>query len=187
MFDVTFITGNQSKADYLAKYLGFPVGHKKLELEEIQTLDLRQVVEHKLRQAYGAIHAPVLVNDQSLEFEALGRLPGTFIRFYVDEVPFETICRSLDKLTRGAIARSGFGYFDGEEFRYFEGTLKGTIADHPEGQRGYGWDQIFIPEGYDLTRASMDEASYKAVYTRLHPFSELREFLASRQIEKRHN
>ena len=35
---VTFITGNQSKADYLAKYLGFPVEHIKLDLDELQHL-----------------------------------------------------------------------------------------------------------------------------------------------------
>jgi hypothetical protein len=57
--DVTFITGNQSKADYLAKYLGIPVKHVKLDLEELQSMDLHKIVEHKVRQAYEHIKSPV--------------------------------------------------------------------------------------------------------------------------------
>lgn len=72
---VTFITGNQNKADYLAKYLGFPVAHQKIHLDELQSLSLREIVEHKVKQAYDIIKKPVLVEDVSLEFSALGRLP----------------------------------------------------------------------------------------------------------------
>ena len=49
MTHVTFITGNQNKADYLAKYLGMNIEHKKLDLDELQSLDLRTIVEHKVR------------------------------------------------------------------------------------------------------------------------------------------
>jgi len=179
MSNLTFITGNQAKADYLAKYLEFPVAHQKLEMDELQSLELREVVEHKVRQAYAAIKAPVLVEDVSLEFKALGRLPGTFIRFYVDEVPFETICRTLDGLDRSATARCMFGYFDGSHLEFIEGSLGGTIADHPEGSKGYGWDQLFIPDGYSETRASMSEADDKATYLIIKPFAKLKTFLES--------
>lgn len=75
MQPITFITGNQKKAEYLAKYLHFPVGYQKINLDEIQSLDLREIVEHKVRQAYEIIKTPVLVEDVSLEFTALGRIP----------------------------------------------------------------------------------------------------------------
>ena len=52
MNKITFITGNQSKADYFAKYLGISVDHRKVELDEIQSLNLREIVEHKVKQAY---------------------------------------------------------------------------------------------------------------------------------------
>ena len=68
--NITFITGNQDKADYLAKYLGLPVKHIKLDLDEIQSLDLSSIVEHKVRQAYDKIKTPVIVEDVSLEFTA---------------------------------------------------------------------------------------------------------------------
>lgn len=80
MKDAVFITGNQKKADYLSKYLGHTIDHVKVDLDEIQSLDLKEVVRHKMRQAYEKVGRPVLVEDVSLEFSALGKLPGTFIR-----------------------------------------------------------------------------------------------------------
>ena len=183
MDDVTFITGNQGKADYLAKYLKFPVKHRKVDLDEIQSLDLKTVVEHKVRQAYDIVGSPVLVEDVALEFKALGRLPGTFIRFYVDEVPFETICRTLDGLSRDAMARAAFGYFDGSKITFFEGSLRGTIAAHPKGENGYGWDKIFVPEGYKQTRAEMSEEDDKKTYLIMKPFDRLKTFLIGKQMK----
>ncbi len=52
MKDFTFVTGNQNKVDYLSKYFGAPIKHIKIDLDEIQSLDLRKVAEHKARQAY---------------------------------------------------------------------------------------------------------------------------------------
>lgn len=89
---ITFITGNPKKAEYLEKYLGFPIEHIKLDLDELQSLDLYEIVEHKVRQAYAKIGKPVLVEDASLEFSAFGRLPGTFIKFFLEEMSEETIC-----------------------------------------------------------------------------------------------
>lgn len=177
MKNVTFITGNQKKADYLAKYLGFPVDHVKLDLDEIQSLDLKKIVEHKVRQAYEITRMPVIVEDVSLEFAALGRLPGPFIRFFVDEVPFETICSMLNGQTREATARCVFGYYDGETLQLFEGSMKGTIAESPQGEHGYGWDKLFIPEGYNVTRASLSEEDDRKTYLQIKPFTELKKFL----------
>ena len=177
MTDIIFITGNQNKADYLAKYLGFPVEHKKVDLDELQSLDLRTIVDHKVRQAYEKVQSPVLVEDVALEFSALGRFPGTFIKFLVDEVSYETICRTLDGLSREAVARCVFGYYDGQEVTFFEGSLKGKIADHPAGENGFGWDKIFIPEGYHVTRAELREDDDKKTYMKLKPFADLKVFL----------
>ncbi len=177
MKQITFITGNQNKADYLAKFLGFPVEHQKLDLDELQSLDLKEIVEHKVKQAYEQIKKPVIVEDVSLEFSAFGRLPGTFIRFFVDEMPFETICSLLDGKDRKAIARCLFGYYDGENLELFEGSLNGEIAVKPEGENGFGWDKIFIPEGYSVTRASLSEEDDRKTYIQIKPFGKLKEFL----------
>lgn len=180
--EIVFVTGNQKKADYLAQYLGFPVQHAKLNLDEIQSLDLNEIVEHKVRQAYDKIKSPVIVEDASLEFEALQGLPGPFIKFFVDNVPFETICSMINGKTRRAKARCAFGYYDGETLRLFEGGLGGHIAEIPAGENGYGWDQIFIPDGYTVTRAQLNEEAYQKTYLQIKPFAALKEFLNSTSI-----
>ena len=75
MKSITFITGNQKKVEYLRKYLGIPLEHRKIDLDEIQSLDLREIVEHKVKQVYESIRSPVLVEDVSLVFEDWGNLP----------------------------------------------------------------------------------------------------------------
>ena len=172
-----FITGNQKKADYLSRYLGHPVEHVKVDLDEIQSLDLREVVRHKVRQAYAKVGRPVLVEDVSLEFVALGRLPGTFIKWFQEELSHAQLCALVDGKDRAAVARCVFGYYDGEVESYFEGELRGRIAETPAGTEGFGWDPIFIPDGYDVTRAQLGEEDDRLTYLQLKPFAQIKEFL----------
>lgn len=174
---ITFITGNQSKADYLVRYLGFPVKHQKLDLDEIQSLDLKEIVTHKAKQAFAKIHSPILVEDTSLEFVAFGRLPGPFIRYFIEDMGFDDICNLLNGKDRSAIARSVFGYYDGKNLTAFEGSMKGEIATDPCGNGGFGWDKIFIPEGYSVTRAQMNEDDDRKTYLQIKPFEQLKQFL----------
>lgn len=175
--EITFITGNQKKADYLAKYLGFPVKHVKLDLDELQSLDLKEIVEHKVKQAYEKIQGPVIVEDVSLEFAALNGLPGPFIKYFVDQVPFEVICSMINGQTRKATARCVFGYYDGQNVKLFEGSMDGEVPLVPAGDNGYGWDRIFIPQGYTITKAELNEQDYEKVYVKIKPFAALKEFL----------
>lgn len=179
MQSITFITWNQNKADYLAKYLWIEVLHEKIHLDEIQSLDLREVVEHKVRQAYEKIRRPVLVEDTALEFCALGKLPGTFIRFFVQELGQEWLCRLLDGRDRSAIGRTQYAYFDGARLEVFTGEIRGTIAQNPGYDNNFAWDRIFIPEWYDCVRSELSEEDYKRVYVTIKPTQAVREFLLS--------
>ncbi len=181
MKDITFITGNQSKADYLQRLLGVEVAHIKIDLDEIQSLDLKEIVEHKVKQAYEIIKAPVIVEDVSLEFNALNGLPGPFIKFFVEDVGLKETCRILDSFTdKSAVARCVFGFYDGDKLELFEGMLDGQIAKDPVGSNGYGWDQIFIPSGYDgKTRAQLSHLQNDETYQIIKPFEKLRQFLTS--------
>ena len=180
MNELVFITGNQSKADYLTKYLGFPVQQHKLDLDEIQSLDLKEIVEHKVRQAYDIAKKPVIVEDVSLEFTALGKLPGTFIKFFMQELSFDGLCRLVDGKSRQATAKCAMAYYDGHKITFFEKQLSGTIAQEPKGENGWGWDKIFIPEGYTTTRASLNEEDDRKTYLQIKPFDELKRFLEKR-------
>jgi inosine/xanthosine triphosphate pyrophosphatase family protein len=55
--------------------LGYPVDHVKLDLDELQSMDLHEIVTHKAKQAYDILQKPVLINDISLGFDGLGGLP----------------------------------------------------------------------------------------------------------------
>lgn len=178
MRDVVFITGNQNKADQLAQWLGMPVLHQKIDLGEIQSLDLREVVEHKARQAYGIVKKPVLVEDVAMTFTAFNQLPGTLIKWFEKGSSLETMCRMLDAFDdRTANAHTMYGLFDGEQLHVFEGTMRGAIADKPRGASGFGFDPIFINEGQPLTRAEMDEATYAKTSYRAEALAKLRTFL----------
>lgn len=179
---ITFITGNQHKADHLAQLLGVPIDHQKLDLDEIQSSDPREIIEHKVRQAYAVVKKPVIVDDVSLEIAALGGLPGPFVKWFVDQAGLEAMCRMCDGLEgREAVGKACIGYYDGKEFCYFEGAIHGTIADHPRGDGGYGWDAIFMPDGYDgKTRSELSESEYAEVYNKIRPINALREFLLNK-------
>lgn len=175
-----FISGNQNKIDYLSRSLGITLEHQKIDLDEIQSADPKVVIEHKVKQAYTLLGKPVLVEDTSLSFNALDALPGPFVKFFVEANDgLENMCRMLDGFEdRSAYGSVIYGYFDGDQLRFFEGCLNGTIAAHPRGTGGYGWDRIFIPEGYgDLTRAELSPEDDLASYNQLRDTAGLRDFL----------
>jgi len=176
MKKITFITWNQNKADYLAKYLGFPVDHVKLDLDELQSIDLKEIVEHKVKQAYDIVKSPVIVEDVSLEFEALWGLPWPFIKFFLENTPHETICTMVDWKSRKAKARCVFWYYDWENIEFFEGISEGEIANELAGENWYGWDRFFIPKWYSVTRACLDEENDKKTYLQIKPFEQLKEY-----------
>ena len=181
MKTITFITGNPHKADYLSRMLGLPLKHRAVDLTEIQSTSLEEIVGHKVRQAYAFAKRPVLVEDVALGFTALGGLPGPFIKFFV-EAPngLGNLCRMLDGFDdRSAVAACVFGYCDGEQVKLFRAELGGVIAKHPVGNGGFGWDKIFCPDGYGgKTRAELYTDEYVATYPTIQPIVPLRKFLA---------
>jgi len=178
MAKVTFITGNPNKAAFFKKYADLEVDHHKLDLEEIQSLDLVEVVTHKAQQAYEILKRPVFVEDVSLEIISLGRIPGTFIKHFIDEIGLEKICRLVDSFDdRSAIGKTAYGYCDENGVKVFEGSINGKIPEHPMGESGFGWDPIFVPEGYAQSRAQLNEADYQNVYLQIKPIEKLAEFL----------
>lgn len=181
MMDLTFITGNINKAEELKQVLSIPIGHVKLDLEEIQSLILSEIVEHKVKQAYEKLGKPVLVEDTSLEFKDMNGLPGPFIKWFLKTVGDEGLCKMIKSFpTREAIAISMFGYYDGTSFEVFEGKIKGDIAEIPRGNIGFGWDTIFIPEGSKETRAEMNAEGKNKFSMRRIALEKLKKYLAKK-------
>jgi XTP/dITP diphosphohydrolase len=180
---VTFITGNQDKADNLSRLLGIPLAHKNIELDELQSLHMDDVIRHKAKEAYRALHDAVLVDDVSMWFDELDGLPGPFIKFFVGaKNGAENLCRMADGLSsRRATARAYFGLYDGTNMTILHGEIHGEIAEHPLGNNGfsYGWDSIFCPDGYGgRTRAELNQDEYDEVYRAIRPIKKLREILS---------
>lgn len=191
MEGLTFITGNQAKADYLAKWLGHDVPHQKIELDEIQSLDPRVVVEHKVRQAYQKVGKPVLVEDVSLSFNAFGgRLPGTLIKWFLEELGNEGILKLLAGFEdRAATASIIYGLYDGEQLHFFEGRQTGRITTElPTESRdgwhgGKSWNSTFIPDGADKTYAEMTDDELLPFSHRAKAIEKLRVFLDAKKSE----
>lgn len=177
--DVTFISGNAHKAKYLELWLGRPIAHHKLDLVEVQSLDLKEVVTHKVTEAYQQLHRPVLVEDVALTFRAFGRLPGTLVKWFLNELDTEGLCRLLDgHQDRSATALIMYGLYDGETIHYFAGQVEGQIAARPQGDNGFGWNPIFIPNGSSKTYAEMTDGEVEQFSFRAQAIAKLRDYLA---------
>lgn len=178
MPEITFITGNQNKADAVAKWLGHSVEHHKLDLAEIQSLDLREVVDHKARQAFAELGKTALVEDVSLELHALGRLPGPLVKWFVEELGIDGIAKLLDGYEdRSATVRICYGLCDGNDVQFFESEKHGSIATEPRGE-GWGFERIFINDGYEQTRAEMATVTHEATSHRKAALDKLADYLA---------
>ncbi len=164
---LTFITSNPDKARLLSQYLDFPIIHKPIDLIEIQSLDLPTILEYKAKEAYTHVLSPVLVEDTSLRFGPLGKLPGPLIKWFLTELGTSGLCRLLDGYSdRSALAEVQFGLYDGQSFQAFAGAQEGSIAPAPRGNNGFGWDAIFIPAGYQKTWAEMTAEEAQATSMR---------------------
>ncbi|HVI69114.1 MAG TPA: non-canonical purine NTP pyrophosphatase [Magnetospirillaceae bacterium] len=174
----TFITGNAHKAKYVAQWLGADVPHHRLDLDEIQTLDLHELVTHKAKQAYDALKTPVLVEDAQLALTALGGLPGPFIKWFLDAMGIDGLASLIQKYDdRSAHGSICYALYDGQTMHFFEGEMHGQIASEPRGTGGFGFDQIFINDGFTKTRAEMTEEEYANSSYRKQALDTLKEFL----------
>ncbi|MEK7460338.1 MAG: RdgB/HAM1 family non-canonical purine NTP pyrophosphatase [Patescibacteria group bacterium] len=158
MKKLTFITGNAHKAKYLSDYFHAPVDHVKLDLREIQSLDVEEIAMDKARIAYEIVKSPVLVEDVSLVFTSLKALPGPLIKWFLETFGNEGLCRLLDNhADRSATAKVSFALCDENGVHTFNGSVQGIIADSPRGEMGFGWDSVFIPKGHEKTWAEMED------------------------------
>lgn len=178
MITPIFITGNEHKAKQLNDWLGIAIQHQKVDLDEIQSLELREVVEHKAKQAFDVVKQPVLVEDVAMVFTAFKQLPGPFVKWFEKGSSLETMCRMLDGFDdRSAEAHTMYGLYDGETLQVFEGNMRGTIVNTPRGTSGFGFDSIFILDGQTQTRAELDAETYASTSYRQEALAKLREYL----------
>jgi non-canonical purine NTP pyrophosphatase (RdgB/HAM1 family) len=174
-----FVTSNKDKLREASTLLRRPLLVVNLELDEIQTVDLEQLVRHKANQAFRRIRAPLIVEDTALGFKAWGGLPGPFIKFFVQRMGLTGLVDALEPFDEwDAEALCGVGFHDGERLHYFEGRTEGTIVA-PAGRGGFGWDSIFVPKGAAATFADMTPEEKNRYSMRGQAMRALAEHLAS--------
>lgn len=173
---LVFITGNAHKVHWTQKYIHVPMTHKKLDLTEIQSLDVKEVVIHKVKEAYKILQQPVMVEDTSVVFHALERLPGPLIKWFLEELGNEGMCKLLQD-DRRATTTVTFGIYDGKTIHFCQGVVTGTIAEKPRGKNGFGWDPIFIPGGKIKTHGEMSDEEIDEVSSRRIALEELRKII----------
>lgn len=156
MKKITYVTGNWYKimcARSILEPLGFEVDNIKMETTEIQANNVEDVAMYSAKEASDKLKCDVLKNDTGLYVEALGGFPGPYTH-YVDEKLGED---GLLKLLKGVDNRNAcfieaFAYCEyGKDPVVFKSITKGRIATEKSGIYGWGWDFIFIPDGYDKT------------------------------------
>lgn len=130
-------------------------------LEENSALKAREVWEWLVQQGLSAGVDGVFADDTGLEIVALGGLPGVRTARWAgdDAVDVNNRQKALRELSgkadRSARFRTVVTLIMGGEMQQVEGIVNGRIAQQEEGEGGFGYDPVFIPEGYDKTFASL--------------------------------
>jgi non-canonical purine NTP pyrophosphatase (RdgB/HAM1 family) len=152
---IYFVTSNKGKFTE-AKEIMPNLVQKSIEIEEMQSLDPKEVVERKAREAYKKIKKPLVVEDTALRLEALNGFPGAFIKHLIATAGTEGICKMLHSYRdRNAIAETAIAFHNGRKVEVFTSTTHGSIVRKPRGSRGFGFDFIFMPEGSKWVFAEM--------------------------------
>ena len=179
---LTFVTGNAKKLEELVAILGstcpFPLSSAKLDLPELQG-EPADVSREKCRIAARLLGGPVLVEDTSLGFNAMGGLPGVYIKWFLEKLGHEGLNRMLaDFPDKSAYAQCIFAFSEGphDEPRVFVGRTPGRIVP-ARGPPDFGWDPVFQPDGHANTYAEMDKAVKNTISHRYHSVAALRAYL----------
>ncbi len=184
--ELVFVTRNPNKLREAQSILApIPVVQEPLELEEIQG-DETAVSRRKIREAVRRVGRACFVEDTSLRFDALGGLPGPYVHYFLDRIGPEglwTMLQGFPTKNAEAVVTIGFAELGregskGEEpvIELFTGRVRGEIVS-PRGKAGFGWDVIFMPEGYSETFGEMSEKEKNAISHRGRAFMAFREFL----------
>lgn len=177
-----FATNNAHKLEEVAAILNGKV--ELLSMKDIAcTTDIPETADTlegnallKARYIFEHYHADCFADDTGLEVEALDGAPGVYSARYAgdghdSEANMKKLLQDMEGIeNRKAQFRTVFALIvDGKE-HLFEGIVKGEIIKNRKGTSGFGYDPVFVPEGYTQTFAEMgnelkNQISHRAVAT----------------------
>ena len=201
---IVFATNNQHKLQEIRDILGSD--YEVVSLKEIGCdVDIPEtgntLEENALQKAqyvYDHYHLSCFADDTGLEVEALDGAPGVHSARYAEgtdhdsEANMAKLLRELDgKENRKARFRTVICYIEKKDvcpcgctstkkIHQFDGIVEGHIATEKQGTEGFGYDPIFVPEGYDQSFAQLGEEIKNGISHRARAVAKLAEFLKNK-------
>ncbi len=189
--ELVFATNNQHKLKEVQALLGnhfkllslTDIGFDEEIPEDFDTLQDNAL--QKARYINSRLGYNCFADDTGLEVDALNGEPGVYSARYAGEAknPHDNIVKLLQNLSGVKNRRAQFRtvialILDGNEY-LFEGKVDGEIIDKGRGSDGFGYDPIFLPEGYSQTFAEMPLELKNQISHRGRAVAKLVDFLKS--------
>jgi len=185
--ELLLATQNEHKKDEILSML------PNLQLKTFKDFDFSGEIEEtgstfeenafiKAKFGYDLTQITCFSDDSGLVIEALDGAPGIYSARYSNTGSFaDNIAKVLKnmagKTNRKAYFISVICLFDGKMPRFFEGKVYGTIAQEVKGSQGFGYDPIFIPDGYDKSFAEFPPEEKNQISHRAIALQKFKEFL----------
>lgn len=126
-------------------------------------------------------------DDSGLEVDALGGAPGVYSARYAGE--HGNAEKNMDKLldalkgqtNRKARFKTVIALVQPEGVQYFEGSVEGHILEEKRGDRGFGYDPLFVPEGETRTFAEMSPSEKNSISHRARALAKMHQYLSQKQ------
>ena len=149
----------------------------------------------KVRYIHKQYGIPCFADDTGLEVEALNNAPGVYSARYAGiegkieekaKANMNKLLRELEgKTNRNARFRTVIAYIDAKNREtLFEGIITGNIIEEAVGNEGFGYDPIFLPDGYNLTFAQMPLNKKNLISHRSIAFKKFVKALMMSEIEE---
>ena len=194
MKKLVFATNNEHKLRELQQIL--PNRFELLSLKDIGcTEEIPETAEtieensmQKAEYVYKKYKTDCFADDTGLEIEALNGRPGVYSARYAGEEKNMTknIEKILSELKGAENRKARFKtvislILNGEKYQ-FEGIVNGKIIEQKKGDSGFGYDPVFVPEGYNQTFAEMSAEEKNKISHRGRAVQKLVKFLAGEDL-----
>ena len=192
---IVFVTNNQHKLDEIKNILGQEFNI--VSLNDIGCHDdipetgetLEENASQKSNYIASRYALDCFADDTGLEVDALGGQPGVHSARYAEETDHDSqanMAKLLDKLGNNNNRKARFRtvislIVHGKEYR-FEGIVEGRIAHQPRGVRGFGYDPVFIPDGYDKSFAELGDEVKNQISHRARAVRKLAEHIKQQHV-----
>ncbi|HPD59689.1 MAG TPA: non-canonical purine NTP diphosphatase [Paludibacteraceae bacterium] len=140
----------------------------------------------KAKFVYDRFQLDCFADDTGLEIEALGGEPGVFSARYagLEHDSYKNRMKVLRLMEQQTNRKAQFRtvialVLQGKEY-LFEGKVEGIITREPRGEGGFGYDSIFVPNGYEQTFAELSAEQKNQISHRAHAVKKFADFIVSR-------